>query len=80
MSPEGYAAHLHAAHEHAAHIAALPLTEMIRAIDLANVTGPILDPTAFIRNGKAMNEDKAVLSILLCAQRALVELAAEVTR
>ena len=49
------------------------LPEAIRAADLAETTGPLLDPTAYMRKRKALSEDLEVLRILRDCQAELVK-------
>ena len=42
----------------------LPLAECLAAIDFAEATGPIVDPTLFIKANPKMQEDKTVLAAL----------------
>lgn len=42
-------------------LAEVPLDEMLAAIERAETTGPILDPTLWREKGRAMREDKALL-------------------
>lgn len=43
----------------------LPLEELLREIDLADTLGPMLDPTAWMKKGPAMREDRAVFAAAL---------------
>lgn len=48
-------------------IGLIPIPKMLNAINRTETLAPILDPTAFIKNGKKMEEDKKMLESLLPA-------------
>lgn len=47
----------------------LPLTEFLSAIDKADILGPILDPTLWIKGNKPMRKIKELASCLLQLQK-----------
>lgn len=52
-------------------IAGLPLDEMVEAINHAEAVGPIVDPTLYRTNAKAMYEDKTIVVALRKAAASL---------
>jgi hypothetical protein len=52
-------------------IRAIDFPGMLDAINRAESIAPILDPTAFLRKGMAMSEDKSIVAIFADAKRKL---------
>jgi hypothetical protein len=66
MTPlEQYRADMTAVYAAAAVLATVPVDRMLAAIDTADAVAPILDPTLYQQQARAMHEDRDVLRAAL---------------
>lgn len=70
--PGVYTEQLHLAHTIAHWLMAMPLGEMLAAINRTETIAPMIDPTMWILNGEKMAQDKEVISALNTARQAIM--------
>lgn len=72
--PEQYRPNLERVYLLLAILEDIPLKQMLDAQNHSETVAPFVDPTAWLRKGKAMSEDKAVTELLFDAQQKWLKL------
>lgn len=68
MTPDEWAAQLRVCYVLASALRAIPITQMLAAISIADSIGPIIDPTLWMSKSDKMRQDESVLQALRAAQ------------